>query len=76
MNKYELAGKIVLSKNPGKEMGRIRKELKIKQGKLAKALRIRQSTLSDYERGRRASPGADVIRRWVKAIGKLAAKRL
>lgn len=68
VKEIQLAGKIVLSPKPGKEMGIIRRKLKIPQGTLAKALHIKPNTLSDYERGRRNSPGADVIKRWVKTI--------
>ncbi|MFH1224180.1 MAG: helix-turn-helix domain-containing protein [Candidatus Diapherotrites archaeon] len=68
MDKYELAGKIVLAPSPGKMMKQIREERGIGQGELAKKLGVKQSTLSDYEAGRRGSPGTAVVKRFVQKI--------
>ena len=48
-----------------------RAKLGIKQVTLAKALAISPSVLSDYESGRRPSPGVQFVRRYVEALVKL-----
>lgn len=67
-DKFLLAGKIVLAPSPGKMMKEIREARGISQRELAKKLGIHSSTLSDYEAGRRGSPGAEVIKRFIQKI--------
>ena len=53
----KIAGNIITSNNPGEMLKIWRKRLKIKQINLAQRMKISPSVLSDYESGRRHSPG-------------------
>ena len=64
----KIAGEIALSDAPGKTMRKWREELKISQTNLAKHMRVSPSVISDYEAGRRASPGIKTIRRLVESL--------
>ena len=64
----KIAGEIDLSDSPGKTMRKWRKELRISQTELAKHMRVSPSVISDYEAGRRASPGIKTIRRLVESL--------
>jgi len=70
-----IAGDIVLSDNPGAAMKKWREIFRISQAELAKTLNITPSTLSDYESGRRKSPGVHVIKRFVEALLEIDKKR-
>jgi putative transcriptional regulator len=48
-----------------------REKLGIKQIALAKSLKISASVLSDYESGRRPSPGVQFVRRYVEALVRI-----
>ncbi|MBI3840809.1 MAG: helix-turn-helix domain-containing protein [Thaumarchaeota archaeon] len=48
-----------------------REKLGIRQVMLARALRMSPSVLSDYESGRRPSPGVQFVRKYVQALVKL-----
>jgi len=48
-----------------------RSKLSIKQVMLARALSMSPSVLSDYESGRRPSPGVQFVRKYVEALVKL-----
>ncbi len=63
-----IAGDIVLSEMPGEAIYRWRRILNITQRSLAKALDISPSVISDYESGRRKSPGVCVIKNMVNAL--------
>ncbi len=63
-----IAGEIALSSNPGQTMRKWREIFGISQVELAKYLGVSSSVISDYEGGRRKSPGASTIRRFVKAL--------
>ncbi len=63
-----IAGEICLSKDPGGSMKKWREIFGITQTELADFLKISSSTLSDYEGGRRKSPGIGVIKRLVNAL--------
>jgi putative transcriptional regulator len=63
-----MAGEISLSKNPGRIMRKWRELFHIPQILLAESLGISPSVVSDYESGRRQSPGARTIKRFVEAI--------
>ena len=58
----KIAGNVVISNNPGEMLKVWRKRLKIKQITLAKKIGISPSVLSDYESGRRYSPGIIFIK--------------
>ena len=64
----KIAGEIALSDAPGKTMRKWREELKISQTALAKHMHVSPSVISDYEAGRRTSPGIRTIRRLVNSL--------
>ncbi len=66
--KNEIAGEITLSSNVGETLKKWRQIFNISQVDLAKYLGISVSTISDYESGRRKSPGVNVIKRFVNAL--------
>lgn len=61
----KIAGEIVLSSDPGKAIQKWRNIFKIPQRKLADEMHVMPSVVSDYESGRRKSPGIRVIKRIV-----------
>jgi len=63
-----IAGEITLSKDPGGSMKKWREIFGISQTELAEELRVSSSTISDYEGGRRKSPGIGVINRFVTTL--------
>ena len=67
----KIAGNVVASPDPGRSMRAWREKLGIKQKALADALGISASVLSDYESGRRPSPGVGFVRKYVVALVKL-----
>ena len=66
-----IAGQLVLSSNPGREMRLWRERAKINQSAVAREMGVSPSVLSDYENGRRKSPGVGFIKRYVMALLKL-----
>lgn len=64
----KIAGEIVLSDYPGRTMRKWREELQISQTELARHMRVSPSVISDYEAGRRSSPGIRTVRRLVDAF--------
>jgi putative transcriptional regulator len=64
----KIAGEIALSDQPGKTMRKWREELHISQTDLASHMRVSPSVISDYEAGRRTSPGIRTIRRLVDSL--------
>jgi putative transcriptional regulator len=69
----QIAGNVVASSDPGRALKAWRAKLGIKQVVLARALGISPSVLSDYESGRRPSPGVQFVRRYVEALVRLDA---
>lgn len=67
----KIVGEIILSESPGRTMRRWREIFEITQLELAEKLGISPSVISDYEGGRRKSPGAIFIKRFVKALLEL-----
>ncbi|MHA1654701.1 MAG: helix-turn-helix domain-containing protein [Candidatus Thorarchaeota archaeon] len=63
-----IAGEIALSDHPGQTMRIWRERFRIPQITLAEYLNISPSVISDYESGRRKSPGTNTIRRFVLAL--------
>jgi len=66
-----IAGDITLSGEPGNAIKRWREIFGVSQASLAEALEISPSVISDYEAGRRKSPGAATIKRIVEAFIKV-----
>ncbi|MEE8232535.1 MAG: helix-turn-helix domain-containing protein [Thermoplasmata archaeon] len=64
----KMAGEITLSDNPGKTIRKWREELRISQKELALHLKMVPSVISDYESGRRRSPGIRTVRRMVEGL--------
>jgi len=63
-----IAGHVVASSDPGRAMKSWRSKLGIKQVSLARELSLAPSVLSDYESGRRPSPGVQFVRKYVEAL--------
>ncbi len=63
-----IAGEIVLSGQPGLTMRKWRGLLSVNQIDMANALELSPSVISDYETGRRKSPGAGFIKRYVDSL--------
>ncbi len=66
-----IAGEICLSKDPGGSMKKWREIFGINQTELAAFLKVSSSTISDYEGGRRKSPGIGVVSRFVESLIEL-----
>ena len=63
-----IAGEITLSDDPGATLRKWRTDFGISQTDLAEQLSISSSVISDYESGRRESPGIGVIARIVSGL--------
>ncbi|MCD6247922.1 MAG: helix-turn-helix domain-containing protein [Hadesarchaea archaeon] len=63
-----IAGDITLSSEPSRALKRWREIFGMSQTELAKSLKISPSVISDYESGRRKSPGIAVIKRIVDSF--------
>lgn len=63
-----MAADITLSDDPGGTIRKWRIEFEISQNTLAKELRVSPSVISDYESGRRSSPGIKTVRKIVEAL--------
>lgn len=63
-----IIGEIILSDSPGEIMRRWREVFGITQLEIAQRLEISPSVISDYEGGRRKSPGSVFIKRFVKGL--------
>lgn len=64
----DIVGEIVLSNGPSGVIRKWRNIFKISQKALANELGITSSVVSDYESGRRKSPGIRVIKNYVNAL--------
>ena len=64
----KIAGEIALSLDPGKTMRKWREEFSVSQNDLSSAMGISPSVISDYESGRRMSPGIGVVRKMVDSL--------
>jgi putative transcriptional regulator len=63
-----IAGEITLSEDPGRTMRKWREMFHVNQAELSQHLKISPSVISDYESGRRKSPGTRAIKRFVEAL--------
>ncbi len=64
----KIAGEITLSEQPGRTIKKWREIFVISQHGLASSLGLSPSVISDYESGRRKSPGIKSIRKIVEAL--------
>jgi putative transcriptional regulator len=64
----KMAGEITLSDSPGKALKKWRMSFNIPPGVLAENLGVSPSVISDYESGRRKSPGTAVVGKIVDTI--------
>jgi len=64
----KIAGEIILSNEPGVTMRKWRGLFDISQIKVAEKMGVSPSVISDYESGRRKSPGTQFVKRFVEAI--------
>ncbi|KUG20912.1 hypothetical protein ASZ90_009335 [hydrocarbon metagenome] len=64
----KMAGEITLSDSPGKALKKWRMNFDIPQGVLAESLGVSPSVISDYESGRRKSPGTAIVGKIVDTI--------
>jgi len=63
-----IAGEIVLSDEAGKIIQKWRNVFKIPQRRLADEMKIMPSVISDYENGRRKSPGIKMVKKIVESM--------
>jgi putative transcriptional regulator len=64
----KMAGEITLSREPGQTIRKWRETFQVSQSDLAHALRVSPSVISDYESGRRKSPGTQTVQRIILAL--------
>lgn len=64
----KMAGEIALSDNPGRTLRKWREEMQVTVKDLSRQMDVTPSVISDYESGRRRSPGVHTIRRIVEAL--------
>jgi len=70
----KIAGEITLSPKPGKTIRKWRNIFGISQTDLAKMLDLSPSVISDYESGRRKSPGIQTVKKIIEAFIKIDEK--
>jgi putative transcriptional regulator len=64
----KMAGEITLSDSPGQALKKWRQSFEIAPGVLSERLGVSPSVISDYESGRRKSPGTAIVGKIVDAI--------
>jgi putative transcriptional regulator len=70
-----IAGEIILSNKPGATMRKWRELFAVSQTSLSDRMVVSSSVISDYESGRRQSPGTKFVRRFVWALLKIDEER-
>ncbi len=71
----KIAGEITLSPKPGKTIRKWRSIFNISQTDLAKFLELSPSVVSDYESGRRKSPGIQTVKKIISALIEIDEQR-
>lgn len=71
----KMAGEVTLSDDPGPTLRKWRETFEFSQSELAARLGINPSVISDYESGRRRSPGIATVKRLVEAMVAMDEKR-
>ena len=64
----KMAGDITLSEKPGESLKKWRLNFEISQTDIANYLKVSPSVISDYESGRRKSPGTMIVRKIVESL--------
>lgn len=64
----KMAGEITLSDNPGATLRKWRTDFDISQTDLAEQINVSSSVISDYESGRRESPGIGIVQKLVTGL--------
>ena len=64
----KMAGEITLSQNPGETLKKWRRNFDVTQTELSHHLGISPSVISDYESGRRRSPGIFIVSKIIDAL--------
>lgn len=67
----KIAGEITLSPKPGKTIRKWRNIFGISQTELASFLKLSPSVISDYESGRRKSPGVQTVKKIIESLVKI-----
>lgn len=71
----KMAGEITLSEKPGESLKKWRLNFEISQTDIANYLKVSPSVISDYESGRRKSPGTLIIRKIVESLLEIDLER-
>jgi putative transcriptional regulator len=71
----KIAGEITLSQNPGDTLRKWRRNFGVTQTELSGFLGISPSVISDYESGRRRSPGILIVSKIIDALLKIDEQR-
>ena len=71
----KIAGEITLSDDPGATLRKWRTDFDVSQTDLAAELEVSSSVISDYESGRRESPGIGVVGRLVEGLLSIDERR-
>ena len=71
----KIGGSIIANRYPNQALKSWRERLSIKQVDLARIMAVSPSVLSDYESGRRPSPGIRFVRRYIEALIELDKER-
>lgn len=71
----KISGEIVLSDNPGETLKKWRNIFKMSQRELADEIDVMPSVISDYELGRRKSPGIKMVKKIVNGILNIDERR-
>lgn len=64
----QIAGEISLASNPGEIIRKWRDIFKVSQKQLAQEMEVMPSVISDYENGRRQSPGVGMVNKIVSSL--------
>ena len=70
-----IAGEVTMSDEPGATLRKWREEFGVTGSTLASELDVSPSVVSDYESGRRDSPGVGIVRRFVDGLLSIDAAR-
>jgi len=70
-----MAGEITLSDKPGESLKKWRLNFEISQTDIANYMKVSPSVISDYESGRRKSPGTLIVRKMVEALIEIDVER-